>query len=292
MQEFYFALLGDEVKLPLYVTGVGATDPERHCTRPTGHVYHQVIYTARGEGVLIIDGEEYKIPKRTGFFLPAYYPHEYRAKDGANWETHWVSFSGASVDQILVNLGLNVPTVFKAVDMTGLERQWEKMLKAIHSPNIHSGYTNSGLLYSFLVELNRTISCPSSPRENHRMEQLKSIIEYIDKNYAMDISLTDLSRIVNLSPQYICRIFRECMNMRPFEHLTKKRLYEAKNLLLDTSLSINDISKAVGYNDCSYFCAVFKKQENVSPAEYRMLYAERQLVRAEREAKSIDSFDE
>lgn len=68
MQEFYFALLGDEVKLPLYVTGVGATDPERHCTRPTGHVYHQVIYTARGEGVLIIDGEEYKIPKCTGFF--------------------------------------------------------------------------------------------------------------------------------------------------------------------------------------------------------------------------------
>lgn len=279
MQEFYFALLGDEVKLPLYVTGVGATDPERHCVRPSGHVYHQVIYTARGEGVLTIDGEEHKIPKCSGFFLPAYYPHSYCAKNGTNWETHWVSFSGASVDSILSNLGFDKPVVFRVGDVSGIEKTWEKMLKTIHSSNIHSGYQNSANIYSFLVELNRIISCPASPRESHRMEQLKTIIDYIDKNYALDISLNDLSAIVNLSPQYICRIFRECMNMRPFEHLTKKRLYEAKNLLLDTDLSINDISKAVGYNDCSYFCAVFKKQENVSPAEYRMLYAETQLAR-------------
>lgn len=278
MQEFYFALLGDEVKLPVYVTGVGATDPERRCARPSGHVYHQIIYTARGEGILTIDGEEYRIPKCTGFFLPANYPHNYQCKEGTTWETHWVSFSGSSADQVLSSLGLKKPVVFKAADLSNLEKIWEKMLKTIHSTNIHSGYTNSSLLYSFLVELNRTISCPASPRENHRMEQLKTIIGYIDQNYSMDISLTDLSKIVNLSPQYICRIFRECLNMRPFEHLTKKRIYEAKNLLLDTNLSINDISRSVGYNDCSYFCAVFKKQENVSPAEYRMLYAERQAM--------------
>ena len=284
MQEFYFALLGDEVKLPLYITGVGATDPERHCSRPTGHVYNHVIYTARGEGVLTIDGVEHKIPKGSGFFIPAYYPHEYGCQDGGSWETHWITFSGSCSEPILKSLGLDRPLVFKSCDMMNLEKLWERMLKTIHSPNIHSGYSNSSNLYSFLVELNRLISCPASPRENHRMEQLKVIIDYFDKNYSQDISLNDLSRIVNLSPQYICRIFRECMNMRPFEHLTKKRLYEAKNLLLDTSLSISDISKAVGYNDCSYFCSVFKRQENVSPAEYRLLYAERQLIREEREA--------
>ena len=71
MQEFYFALLGDEVKLPIYVTGVGSTDPEWHCVRPSGHVYNQIIYAARGDGLLIVDGVEYKIPKGWGFYLPA-----------------------------------------------------------------------------------------------------------------------------------------------------------------------------------------------------------------------------
>lgn len=274
MQEFCFALLGDEVKLPIYVTGVGSTDPECHCMRPSGHVYHQVIYTAGGEGILYLDGEKHKIGKGTGFVLPAFYPHEYTAKDGFNWETHWVTFSGTAINMIMDSFGFSKPVIFKVSDISPLEKIWERMIKTVRSSNIYSGYTNSSNVYSFLVELNRMISCPISPRESHRMEQLKTIIDYIDKNYSRDISLTDLAKTVDLSPQYICRIFKECMNMRPFEHLTKKRIYEAKNLLLDTELSISDVSRAVGYNDCSYFCAVFKKQENVSPAEYRMIYAE------------------
>lgn len=287
MQEFYFALLGDEVKLPLYVTGCGSSDPEHHCVRPSGLGYHQVIYTAGGEGVLKLDGEEYRIPKGFGFFLPAYCPHDYQAKEGTVWETHWITFAGTAAEEILGNLNLSKPTVFKTNDISSLERIWEKIMKSIRSSNIHAGYRNSSLLYSFLVELNRLTSCPASPRENRRMEQLKTIIDYIDRNYASDVTLHDLSKIVNLSPQYICRIFRECMNMRPFEHLTQKRVFEAKNLLLNTQMSINDVSKSVGYNDCSYFCAVFKKQENVSPAEYRSMYADRKKNFADRRAAAV-----
>ena len=63
--------------------------------------------------------------------------------------------------------------------------------------------------------------------------------------------------------------------MRPFEHLAKKRIFESKKLLIETDLSIADVAKAVGYNDCSYFCVVFKRQEGVSPADYRVAFSER-----------------
>lgn len=275
MQEFYFALLGDEVKLPVYVTGVGSTDPEWHCVRPSGHVYHQIIYTAKGEGLLKINGEEYRIPKGSGFFLPAKCPHEYYNVGSGNWETHWITFSGACADSVLPAFGLDKAMVFKVGETTTLEAIWNKMLKTIHSNDINNGYQNSSLLYSFLVELNRLITCPSGSKENRRMDQLQPIIDYIDKNYSLNITLRDLARIVDLSPQYICRIFKECMNMRPFEHLAKKRIYESKKLLTETELSITEISKAVGYNDCSYFCVVFKRQEGVSPADYRTAFAER-----------------
>lgn len=280
MQEFYFALLGDEVKLPVYVTGVGSTDPEWHCIRPSGHVYHQIIYTAHGEGLLKIDGEEYRIPKGCGFFLPAKHPHEYFNIGNGSWETHWITFSGACIDSVLPAFELDKPMMFKVGEITTLEAIWSKMLKTIHSNDITCGYQNSSLLYSFLVELNRLITCPSGSRENRRMDQLQPIIDYIDKNYSMNITLKDLAKIVDLSPQYICRIFKECMNMRPFEHLAKKRIFESKKLLTDTELSITEISKAVGYNDCSYFCVVFKRQEGVSPADYRTAYAERHLKTA------------
>ncbi len=275
LQEFYFALLGDEVKLPIYVTGVGSTDPERHCSRPGGHVYNQIIYSVRGEGVLIVDGVEHKISKGSGFFLPAKYPHEYYSVGNATWETHWISFAGSCVSSVLPALELDKPLVFKLGEISTIDSLWNKMLKTIRANDINCGYTNSGLLYSFLVELNKVITCPAGTKENHRLEQLQPIIDYIDQNYSLNITLKDLARIVDLSPQYICRIFKECMNMRPFEHLAKKRIFESKKLLIETDLSITDVAKAVGYNDCSYFCVVFKRQEGVSPADYRVAFAER-----------------
>ena len=275
MQEFYFALLGDEVKLPIYVTGVGATDPEYHCIRPNGHVYYQIIFSARGEGVLTFDSNEYKIPQGTGFYIPAGYPHEYKPSESGEWETHWIAFAGACIENVLPCLEFDKPFVFKMTDYSVFDSIWQKMLKTIRTNSMHSGHSNSALLYNFLVELNKLVTCPASTKENHRMDQLKPIMDYIDQNYATGITLKELAKIADLSPQYICRIFKECLNMRPFEHLTKKRIFESKKLLTDTNLSINEISKAVGYNDCSYFCVVFKRQEGVSPAEYRTAYNER-----------------
>lgn len=275
MQEFYFALLGDEVKLPLYVTGVGSTDPEYHCRRTNGHVYHQIIFGARGEGVLYIDGNEYKIPQGTGFFLPAMQPHEYKPTQAGEWETHWITFSGACIESVLPAFEFDKPFVFKMTDYSVFDSLWQKMLKTIRTNSLNNGHTNSALLYTFLVELNKLITCPASTKENHRMDQLAPILDYIDKNYATGITLKELAKIADLSPQYICRIFKECLNMRPFEHLTKKRIFESKKLLCETNLSINEVSKAVGYNDCSYFCVVFKRQEGVSPAEYRAAFNER-----------------
>ena len=43
-------------------------------------------------------------------------------------------------------------------------------------------------------------------------------------------------------------------------------------MLMENDRNINEIATAVGYNDCSYFCSVFKKHEMLSPAEFRSLH--------------------
>ena len=50
-----------------------------------------------------------------------------------------------------------------------------------------------------------------------------------------------------------------------------KRIQDAKKMLSDTNMSVNDIAHSVGYNDCSYFCAIFKRYEMISPSEFRGL---------------------
>lgn len=101
------------------------------------------------------------------------------------------------------------------------------------------------------------------------LERIKPVIEHIDQNFRSSITIAELSGVIGVSPQYLCRLFKECLDMRPFEYLTRRRIAQAKLLLADGGLSISEIAAAVGFNDCSYFCAVFKKIERISPAAYR-----------------------
>ena len=54
--------------------------------------------------------------------------------------------------------------------------------------------------------------------------------------------------------------------------LTGDNFFEAKMLLSETDIQINEISSMSGFSDSGYFCTVFKKHENMTPKEYRQLH--------------------
>lgn len=100
---------------------------------------------------------------------------------------------------------------------------------------------------------------------------VSKIKQYIDYHYNEPLTLDGLSELANVSQQYLCRVFIKYLNVRPFQYITMKRIQNAKNLLSNSEMSVNEIAQLVGYNDCSYFCSVFKKLEMISPAEFRGL---------------------
>lgn len=98
---------------------------------------------------------------------------------------------------------------------------------------------------------------------------MKTKINQYDDNFHNDFSMTVLSDIAGISQQYLCKIFKQTMNIRPNEYVTCRRTTEAKKLLTETNLSIADRS---GFSDTGYFCTVFRKQEKMTPTEYRKLH--------------------
>lgn len=99
---------------------------------------------------------------------------------------------------------------------------------------------------------------------------IKRVKCYIHDHYKKEITLTRAASEVHLSPAYLSRIFKQQTKTSFTEYLTKYRLQEAKKLLLNTDLTIDDIACLVGYNNNSYFSAVFKRYENLTPSEFRM----------------------
>lgn len=109
--------------------------------------------------------------------------------------------------------------------------------------------------------------------ETAREKQSESIMEkakaYIRSNYRKDLTLDEVSRVVDISPYYFSKLFKQETGENFIEYLTKIRIKNAEVLLKDSDYSIKEICALSGYGDPNYFSRIFKKYEGVTPSEYR-----------------------
>ena len=98
---------------------------------------------------------------------------------------------------------------------------------------------------------------------------IDSVTAEIQNRFAEDLSLNELAERYSLSPGRLSTMIKEELGMNFSDLLTSLRIQKAKELLLDSRLSIQEIGEAVGYRDYFYFTKVFKRAEGISPSKYR-----------------------
>ena len=72
-----------------------------------------------------------------------------------------------------------------------------------------------------------------------------------------------------ITPAYICVIFKDYTGKTVNKYITEYRIIQAKELLKDSNIKMNDIALKVGYKDGNYFAKIFKKETGYTPSEYR-----------------------
>ena len=95
------------------------------------------------------------------------------------------------------------------------------------------------------------------------------ILCYIDSHYGGIITMSDLSSVTGLSPDYMTRKFKSALHMTPSEYVRKFRIARAMELLCTTSLPVSEIASRTGFSDVSLFSRVFKQSVGLPPAAYR-----------------------
>lgn len=103
---------------------------------------------------------------------------------------------------------------------------------------------------------------------------VESAIARMWESYGEPLSLSDIAKSAILSRFHFCRVFREATGVSPGRFLSAVRIYQAKRLLVSTSLSVTDISLAVGYNSLGSFTNRFTESVGASPTRFRRMWGE------------------
>lgn len=271
MEEYVFPIIAGESLLPLYLCSAGGTTSQPPVDRPAGFPVFHILYCTRGTGKLSAGGKETVIGTRQGFLLYPGVAHAYAALE-TPWETHWVTFDGHAAASTVRALGFDRSKVFCITDLPGLEKIWNALILRSKSGGVDRGYQCSALVYSFLIFL-RSAVCDQPPVNHPDQRKFDRVLAYIDGHFPLPLSLEELSSLADVSPQYLCRLFRRYLNMRPFVYIAKRRIQEAKKLLLEADSPLSVIAEKCGYHDPSYFCAVFRRYEHMTPQEFRQLHS-------------------
>ena len=98
---------------------------------------------------------------------------------------------------------------------------------------------------------------------------IKKVVDYIDKNFLMQIDNKKISKIIGYHPNYLGNLFKQYMNMSIHQYILSLRLSEAKKLISGSNLPFREISEKTGFGDYAYFSTYFKKRTGMSPSQYR-----------------------
>jgi AraC-like DNA-binding protein len=98
---------------------------------------------------------------------------------------------------------------------------------------------------------------------------IHSSVKFIESNYAQqDLYTTMLADLSGIGETYYRNIFQAVFGMPPARYIQLYRVGKAKELLLNSELSIEEIAVAVGFANSSYFCKVFKSITDMTPSEF------------------------
>lgn len=261
-----------------------------HFAAPKIREYHLLHICVEGKGIFCKNGAVYKIAKGMGFWI---YPQEeshYQADDKQPWSYVWIALCGEKVESYLKLMGVSKENPICQCTDPALHVSCIEEILCHNTLKIADQFYIQSLLMKLLSDLIQGQGkdvCYSV--ENKKNLYINRAISYVELHYKEDVTVQELADYLAINRSYMSELFSRTIGMSPKEYLIKYRIAKARNMLVYTDRSVEDIAVFCGYSNLSSFSKVFKKDTGYSPIQYRR---EKGIYRAKGEKKSqhLDKF--
>jgi AraC family transcriptional activator of pobA len=98
---------------------------------------------------------------------------------------------------------------------------------------------------------------------------LADVFEFVEARYHERISLRDVASAVNLSPAHLTNVVRRKTGRTVQEWIFERRMAQARRLLVETDLTVQEIGQKVGHADPAYFARTFRRSHGTTANRWR-----------------------
>ncbi|MBR7163547.1 MAG: helix-turn-helix domain-containing protein [Clostridia bacterium] len=249
------------------------------------HDHYEMVYIKKGTATFMIDGIDVNMaanslviikPQKSHKFivrsenceLIVLYFHLQAQKEGASSHASLKDFVEYIEDEsvgsyIYLKLG-------KKNDIINVIK---RILRERMKPQVWGDFLSCILIMELFILLSRTLKQEweqSVKNRNLKLHELLNVAkEYIDQNYAKDLTLSQVAKYIYLSDSYFAHSFKDKFGISPKSYILKIRIEEAKELLENTDMKIADVARSVGFSSQQRFNDIFRKYTAVTPLKFR-----------------------
>ena len=193
------------------------------------------------------------------------------------WNTsfYWVHFYLRSRVPDPVEGGVSIPQHCRLPEPLRLTELLLRFLDDQERHRLDKDYAST-LVKLMLLE----IGLQNSPHFSAELRSQNLAIQaqvLITRTFHEPLSTSVIARKLHRNPDYLGRVYRQTYGCNPTEGIHRARMKHAKNLLLLTSMNVDEIAVACGYEDSDYFRKVFRRFFDMQPRRFRMLHVKQHL---------------
>lgn len=240
-----------------------------HSYGPASRPNYIIHYIMDGKGIYRVGEKKYKLSKGQGFLIEPEELTFYQADQEEPWSYLWVGVGGTGAKKFIQDIGLNSQQrIFRCADGEKLNEIVMDMMKHTRS-TVSDLYYLQGKLYELFSVLAADVVIEELMEENKENRYIQEAVTYIRNHYAAGLTVEELAGYLGVNRSYLYTLFKNKLQLSPKEFLTKFRISRAREQLILTEESVENIAVACGYHSTLVFTKNFKQETGMTPTEFR-----------------------